>query len=80
MASKFAFKMGQLVPLQPGAPRRGPRGGGARRTLTPHDPQLKGAWYPGGFNPCVYRVKNGFQNVPLQMQLAPIHRAAREGG
>jgi hypothetical protein len=22
-----------------------------RCTLTPPDPQLKGAWYPGGFNP-----------------------------
>jgi hypothetical protein len=22
-----------------------------RRALTPPDPQLKGAWYPGGFNP-----------------------------
>jgi hypothetical protein len=22
-----------------------------RRTLTPPDPQLKGAWYSGGFNP-----------------------------
>jgi hypothetical protein len=25
--------------------------------LTPPDPQLKGAWYPGGFNPCAYQVK-----------------------
>jgi hypothetical protein len=22
-------------------------------TLTPPDPQLKGAWYPGGFNTCI---------------------------
>ena len=21
--------------------------------MTPPDPQLKGAWYPGGFNPCL---------------------------
>jgi hypothetical protein len=28
-----------------------------RCTLTPPATQLKGAWYPGGFNPCVYQVK-----------------------
>ena len=28
-----------------------------RRTLTPPDPQLKGARCPGGFNPCAYQVK-----------------------
>ena len=27
-----------------------------RCTLTFPDPQLKGAWYPGGFNPCTYRI------------------------
>jgi hypothetical protein len=31
--------------------------------LTPPDPQLKGAWYPGGFNPCAYQVKNRFQSL-----------------
>ena len=34
-----------------------------RRTLTPPDPQLKSAWYPGGFNPCTYQVKTRFQNL-----------------
>ena len=29
-----------------------------RCTLTPSDPQLKGAWYPGGFNPRTYKVRN----------------------
>jgi hypothetical protein len=46
-----------------------------RRTLTPPDPQLKGAWYPGGFNPCIYQVKNRFQNVPLKFNL---HRCIEE--
>jgi hypothetical protein len=31
--------------------------------LTPPDPQLKGAWYPGGFKPCTYQVKTQFQNL-----------------
>jgi hypothetical protein len=26
-----------------------------RCTLTPPDPQLKGAWYPGGFNPRTFK-------------------------
>jgi hypothetical protein len=37
-----------------------------RRALTSPDPQLKGAWYPGGFNPCTYQVKTRFQNVPFK--------------
>jgi hypothetical protein len=40
-----------------------------RCTLIPPDPQLKGAWYPGGFNPRTYRVKNRFQNVPFKRNL-----------
>jgi hypothetical protein len=47
-------------------------GGGCAR-LPPPDPQLKGAWYPGGFNPCTYQVKTRFQSVPFKMQLAPLH-------
>jgi hypothetical protein len=43
--------------------------GGARCTLTPPDPQLKGAWYPGGFNPCAYQADNRFQNVPFKCNL-----------
>jgi hypothetical protein len=31
--------------------------------LTPPDPQLKGAWYPGGFNPRTYQVKTRFQSL-----------------
>jgi hypothetical protein len=34
-----------------------------RRTLTPPDAYLKGAWYPGGFNPCTYQVKTRFHKV-----------------
>jgi hypothetical protein len=46
-----------------------------RRTLTPPDPQLKGAWYPGGFNPCTYQVKNRFQNVLFKFNLhRPLHQ------
>jgi hypothetical protein len=37
------------------------RRGGAVQLLTPPDPQLKGAWYPGGFNPCAYQAKTWFQ-------------------
>ena len=37
--------------------------------MTPPDPQLKGAWYPGGFNPRTYRVKTRFQNVPVKCGL-----------
>jgi hypothetical protein len=36
--------------------------------LTPPDPQLKGAWYPGGFNPCTYHAKNRFQSFAFQIQ------------
>jgi hypothetical protein len=45
--------------------------------LTPPDPQLKGAWYPGGFNPCAYHVENRFQNVPFKMQLLRRYVAGR---
>jgi hypothetical protein len=34
--------------------------------LTPPDPQLKGAWYPGGFNPRAYHVETRFQNAPFK--------------
>jgi hypothetical protein len=37
--------------------------------LTPPDPQLKGAWYPGGFKPRTYQVRNRFQNVPFKCNL-----------
>jgi hypothetical protein len=40
-------------------------GGGPRCTLTPPDPQLKGAWYPGGFNPCTYQVKKPVSKLCL---------------
>jgi hypothetical protein len=49
-------------------PRTASRWGG-RCTLTPPDPQLKGAWFPGGFNPCVYRVRTRFQNVAFKCNL-----------
>jgi hypothetical protein len=31
-----------------------------RCTLTPPDPQLKGAWYPGGFKPLPLNINPGF--------------------
>jgi hypothetical protein len=42
-----------------------------RCTLTPPDPQLKGARYPGGFNPCTYQVKKRFQNL---LSMRNLHR------
>jgi hypothetical protein len=46
--------------------------GGGRRALTPPDPQLKGAWYPRGFNPRTYQSKTRFQDLPFQN--ATLHR------
>jgi hypothetical protein len=44
-----------------------------RRTLTPPDPELTGAWYVPGFNPCTCQVKKRFQNLLfIKMQLAPL--------
>jgi hypothetical protein len=40
-----------------------------RYTMTPPDPQLKGAWYQGGFNPCTYQVKTRIQNIPFECNL-----------
>ena len=37
--------------------------------MTPPDPQLKGAWYPGCFNPCTYQAKNRFQDLPFKFNL-----------
>jgi hypothetical protein len=48
-----------------------------RCTLTPPDPYPKGAWYPGGFNPCTCQVKNRFRNVPFKMQRAPLQEGAQ---
>jgi hypothetical protein len=73
--------MGQLVLLPPGdgAPRplrlrqgglhEHPCQGGAVHTLTPPDPQLKGARYPGGFNPCAYHVQIRYKIVPFKCNL-----------
>jgi hypothetical protein len=36
---------------------------------------VKGAWYPGGFNPCVYQVKKPVSKCALsKMQLAALQR------
>jgi hypothetical protein len=35
--------------------------GGGRCTLTPPDPQLKGAWYPCGFKPSPLNTNPGFK-------------------
>jgi hypothetical protein len=40
-----------------------------RRALTPPDPQLKGTWYPGGFNLCAYQVKTWFQSLRFKRSL-----------
>jgi hypothetical protein len=37
-----------------------------RCTLTPPDPQLKGAWYPGGFKPRTYQLKKPVSKRALQ--------------
>jgi hypothetical protein len=47
-------------------PRGHRRGGAVLYSLTPPDPQLKGAWYPDGFNPCAYQVKTRFQSFPFK--------------
>jgi hypothetical protein len=47
---------------------------GQYTSLTPPDPQLKGAWYPGGFNPRTYQATLWFQGLPFSMQLAPLQR------
>jgi hypothetical protein len=44
-------------------------GVGLYKLLTSPDPQLKGAWYPSGFNPCTYQVKNRFQSLPFKCNL-----------
>jgi hypothetical protein len=52
--------------------------------LTPPGPYLKGAWYPGGFNPYTYQVKTWFQNLPFEFNLhrysAGATGEARDGG
>jgi hypothetical protein len=57
------------------------------RALTPPDPNLKGAWYPGGFNRCTCRVENRFQgfaflkrNSHRYAEGGGAHREAAEGG
>jgi hypothetical protein len=39
---------------------------GRRGTLTPPDPQLKGTWYPGGFQTLTLEHQSWFQNVPFK--------------
>jgi hypothetical protein len=67
---------GTSVPSVNAAPT-GKRKKAGRCTLTPPDPQLKGAWYPGGFNPCTCQVKNRFQNEPFKCNLAPLQKGGR---
>jgi hypothetical protein len=48
--------------------------------LTPPDPQLKGAWYPGGFNPCTHlKRKLGFKVCLSMGQRVPLHRGRQPG-
>jgi hypothetical protein len=58
------------------SPRRVGRASVGLYTLTPPDPQLKGAWYPGGFNPCDYQVKKLVSKFAFQMQLVPLRIGA----
>jgi hypothetical protein len=39
------------------------------RLVTPPDSQMKGGWYPGGFNPCAYQVKTGFKTCRFKCNL-----------
>jgi hypothetical protein len=39
---------------------------GPQCTLTPPHPYLKGAWYPGGFNPRTYQVKTPVSRFAFQ--------------
>jgi hypothetical protein len=50
--------------------------GPPRCTLTPPDPQQKGAWYPGGFNPRTYQVKNPVSKCAFQVH--NLHRYTAE--
>ena len=43
-----------------------------RCTLTPPDPQLKRAWYPGGFDPLNLSSENPVSKCAFQTQLAPL--------
>jgi hypothetical protein len=38
-----------------------------RRTLTPPDPQLKGARYPGGFKPLPLNINPGFKTCRFKL-------------
>jgi hypothetical protein len=40
--------------------------------LTSPDPQLNGAWYSSGFNPCACQVKTRFQS--LRFKFFNLHR------
>jgi hypothetical protein len=40
---------------------RNVQNGAGRRALTPPDPQLKGARYPGGFKPSPLNINPGFK-------------------
>jgi hypothetical protein len=48
--------------------------------LTPPDPWLKGAWYPGGFNPCTYQVKKPVSRFAFQVNNLRRYREAMEAG
>jgi hypothetical protein len=64
LVSKFAFKRVNFVCRYAEEGGDGtlapPEKMAGRRALTPPDPRLKGAWYPGGLNPRTYQVKNRF--------------------
>jgi hypothetical protein len=51
---------------------------GPRCTLTPPDPQLIGAWYPGGFKPSPFAHQSWFQNGPFKRNLR-LYDAVNEG-
>jgi hypothetical protein len=51
-----------------------PDDGVGRCALTPPDPQLKGARYPGGFNPCTYQAKKPVSKFCLSQVHNNLHR------
>jgi hypothetical protein len=53
------------------------KAGPPRRTLTPLDPQLKGAGYPGGFHPLRLSSEKPVSSLCFQMQLVPLQQGRR---
>jgi phenylalanyl-tRNA synthetase alpha chain len=50
-------------------PAFNPYTAGRGTALTPPDPQLKGAWYPGGFKPLPLNINSGFKMCRFKFSL-----------